>query len=389
MRTWAARRVLSGIVAGGLGMAFWAGAPGALAQDAPPVALEWKAPGGCPTKQQILAGVERILGGRGSGTRQAVSARAVVSKVGADRWTVVLTTRTDAATGERTVGGDSCKAVGDAAALVLALAVNPEASPAAPLPVPVPLPGAAPTPGTPTPVAPEAAASATQSSEAPVPTNPPLRPAIPPTGTGTGTGKDTGKGEGKSTGKASELPSTPGSTPSPPPKPPHRFAVTFAGLASLGPLPNLAAGGEAALVYRPWRLRFELGGAYWAPQTQIPSTAPHELGHFQLGSVFGRAGYPVRLGAFELVPSLLVQWDFMSADAAGTGVTQTSKLSPWLAVGGGGAVFWMVTREFALRLGVEAAVPLARPSFQVGSTQVFQPSQVDAKGAIGFEVRFL
>src|ERR1700722_16794915 len=205
MRTRVARRVPAGIVAGGLGMAFWAGAPHALAQDAPPVGLEWNAPGGCPTKQQVLAGVERILGGRGSGARQAVSARAVVSKLGADRWTVVLTTRTDTATGERTVGGDSCKAVADAAALVLALAVSSETAAPLPVPLPAPLPGTAPVtaaPGAPpsaaplpvpvpVPVpgaAPVIAAPGAPPSATPVPPAhpPPLAPATPPTGTGAG-----------------------------------------------------------------------------------------------------------------------------------------------------------------------------------------------------------
>jgi len=163
-------------------------------------------------------------------------------------------------------------------------------------------------------------------------------------------------------------------------------------------LPNLATGGEATLGVRLWRLRFETGATYWASQaTGVPGSTT-ETADFSMVSALGRGGYAVSLGPFDLVPSLLVEADFVSSVALH--VTRSLQASTtWLALGGGGCASWSITREIAVRLGVEVALPLARPTFQVtqgaagasGGAAVFhfQPSPIGGKGAIGLELRFL
>jgi hypothetical protein len=163
---------------------------------------------------------------------------------------------------------------------------------------------------------------------------------------------------------------------------------------ALGTLPSLGGGGETTVAYRLWRIRLEAGAAYWVPQTEVPQ-GTKDSADFALISVIGRGGYTFTLGRFELVPTLLVEGAILRAEAqVGGNVTNSVPvLASWFEVGAGGWAFWSLTREIALRLGVEAAVPLTRPAFQITNLTsgpgVFQPGVIGAKGALGFEVRFL
>jgi hypothetical protein len=136
-------------------------------------------------------------------------------------------------------------------------------------------------------------------------------------------------------------------------------------------------------------LRIEGGAAYWAAQSEAIARESTEIADYSLVSMFGRLGYTLPLGALELVPLVALEADVMTAKAEG--VTQSlPHTEAWVSLGVGGGVFWPVTREIALRLGVEAAAPLARPTFTVtGTSSVFKPGPISGKGAIGLEVRFL
>jgi hypothetical protein len=410
MRTRVARRIVTGAIA----LELWLDAPiRAEAQDTPPVRLDWVAPPGCPTKSDVLLGVELILG-RARGTRQAVTARAVVSRAGPERWQVVLTTRaTGEPEGERTVNARSCRAVADAAALILALASNPES---APLPVVAPLPTTTPTPPPvgpaipPTPP-PGPTLSGTDPTVAPPPspTSPPTPPVTQPTALPAGTPPPTGTPLPAPTPAPPETPGPP-VTPAesqvpparkPPPAslrplgPPHHLGLSLSGVGAVGPLPNVALGGEAGIETHPWRhLRFEAAASYWGGQSTTSTTTGTETASLSLVSVDGRAGYSFLFGRFELVPSLLADTNIMRGQATGQATKPAPSTALWLGVGGGGWVFLSLTREIALRLGVEVAAPLARPEFQVktpsgSGTTLFEPGVVAGKGTIGFEVRFL
>jgi hypothetical protein len=429
MRTRVARRVVAGAIAVALG----AMAPEARGDDAAPVRLQWIAPAGCPTNAEVVASVERILGGSAGGTRQAVTARAVVSKLGSSRWRVRLTTQVGASTGERTVDADSCRAVADAAALILALAVNPEsaAPPPAPIPAPVPAPVPVPVPAGPvplrpqpqpgtspptapaSPIGPSVAPTASRPPEpvGPSPTSPPGPPSSSPPGANppptapppspapaqTAPTEPTATSPPPSTSTAAPAAPAVPKKPRPastsqPARTPHHIAVALMGTGVVGSLPSLGAGGEAVVAYRPWRLRFEAGAAYFVPQSTPVPEESSQTGDFSLISIIGRAGYTLTIGHLEIVPGLLVEGEVMKSEATGTHLTPSSpQWSPWLDLGAGGWVFWAFTREFALRLGVEAAFPLSRPSFEVTGSRgaVYQPAPIVAKGAIGLELRFL
>lgn len=122
---------------------------GAPLPAAAQLVLTWEAPPECPTGEVVRAEVARLLGGA-LPAELALTARGVATRAD-DRWTLRLHTATPEAEGERVVEGDACAPLADAAALILALMIDPvavaehaPAEPAEPLPPAEPAPPAAP-----------------------------------------------------------------------------------------------------------------------------------------------------------------------------------------------------------------------------------------------------
>jgi hypothetical protein len=88
----------------------------------PPVQLAWNAPSGCPNADAVLTEVRRNLGAE---TPHRVVARADVTELGAERWSVHLVTEVDGVAGERSLEANSCASLASAAALILAWSVDP------------------------------------------------------------------------------------------------------------------------------------------------------------------------------------------------------------------------------------------------------------------------
>ena len=101
-----------------------------------PVHIEWVAPAGCPSHDEILGVIERIVGA--SALRSAVDARVIVTQ-DPHEFRAEVAVSASGATSTRSLTGESCRAVGDAAAFIVALAANPDANPpatATPAPAP-------------------------------------------------------------------------------------------------------------------------------------------------------------------------------------------------------------------------------------------------------------
>lgn len=97
------------------------------ATTAPLFDLAWDAPAECPNRESVSSDVLRLVG------IQAVSPRRLRAQVTIrwdviTRWTLTLATDIDGVTGERILSGNSCQSVSDAAAMTLALVLNPESS---------------------------------------------------------------------------------------------------------------------------------------------------------------------------------------------------------------------------------------------------------------------
>lgn len=89
--------------------------------------LMWDAPAECPQSDAIKSEVLRLAGGSANYSRR-IKVRAVVRPNPVDSWTLVLDVELDGETGERVLSGRSCQSVSDAAALTLALLLNPDIS---------------------------------------------------------------------------------------------------------------------------------------------------------------------------------------------------------------------------------------------------------------------
>jgi hypothetical protein len=106
-----------------------------------PLVITWSAPEGCPSADAIRGEVRRMAGTATAATDQIeVHASVVREHAG---WQLTLTTQAGALSGERKLSAPDCAELGRAAALVIALMINPAADPAAAASVVAP---AAPTP---------------------------------------------------------------------------------------------------------------------------------------------------------------------------------------------------------------------------------------------------
>jgi hypothetical protein len=103
--------------------------------------LDWAAPAGCPAGDAVRSDALRLAGATADGSRH-LKARASIRPAAKTGWTLSLATDLDGVVGERSLSGMSCESLAEAAALMLALILNPElaisAPPAAPPPPPPP-----------------------------------------------------------------------------------------------------------------------------------------------------------------------------------------------------------------------------------------------------------
>lgn len=89
------------------------------------LSLEWKAPAlECPDESTVRAEVMDLTGGATQGSRH-LTARAEIQHEESG-WILSLATEVDSIAGQRILAGDSCEALADAAALILALILNPD-----------------------------------------------------------------------------------------------------------------------------------------------------------------------------------------------------------------------------------------------------------------------
>jgi len=105
----------------------------------PAMNLEWSAPAGCPEGHAVQEEVGKLLGDRAPGS-PPLDVRAAILPATGGGFSLTLVTHLDGVTGERTLSAPSCASLADAAALTLALILNPDLVPPAPDASPAPPP---------------------------------------------------------------------------------------------------------------------------------------------------------------------------------------------------------------------------------------------------------
>lgn len=89
------------------------------------LALRWEAPDGCPGREAVRAEVARLVGGALPGGEPIVAEARTIAAEGA--FELTLRTEVGGQHGERTLRADRCDELAAAAALILALMIDPEA----------------------------------------------------------------------------------------------------------------------------------------------------------------------------------------------------------------------------------------------------------------------
>lgn len=312
-----------------------------------PVHLQWSAPEGCPPVEYVRARTEALLGrGLDDPRHPQVDARVIVERR-AGRWSAALELATGDGRRARTLRAASCEALADAAALLLAVTIDPTARLAG-------LAGAV-------------AAAPTDRAPVDVPTDVPVaeRPAV-----------------------VQELARP---RPSPPAGArPDRRPHALVGLAFAlqgGGAPGLALGAAGAVGLGWRRARLLLLGSYAAPASPR-AIAPGARLHTTQGwaalagcAVFarGRFAAPICGG-----------WFAGSIRGVATGLARAGPLRlPWTGLVVGVGLRVALHRNVAATFDALALVPVVRPSFVVEQLGVVhQAAAVAASGQLGLELRF-
>lgn len=291
----------------------------------PPVHIEWVAPAGCPSQEEILGVVERIVGS--SPLRSAVDARVTVTQ-DASEFHAEVTVSTSGATSTRSLTGESCRAVGDAAAFIIALAANPDANPVPPLP-------AGP-------------------------------PPVPP-------------------------PSSEPVVASRPDREVRRIAFLDASFfVDVGSLPSTGVGGELGIGWNPVHLDLEIVGALLGQQRATLASNASQGADLRFAHVGARACYELFDARLDLGPCLGGGVEWIAARGFGAAPDQPANATGTLVVGSLGVrAIGRLSSRVVLRLVVEASVPSTRSTFVVdGGGQVFRMSAVSVSGTAGAEAHF-
>ena len=362
-----------------------------------PLQLDWTAPPACPSAARVRARIEAAL------RRPTVPGGAAATRVqarvtpGGRGHVLVLETRTAGnAVDVRRLDDRRCSVLADAAAVIVATAIDEvdpnRAPPALPPPpvdaVPVPTdlsprpgPGAPPDlsprpgPGAPPDLSPGPGPAPAQDGS-PRPAASPAPPNMSP-------------GPGPEIAPADDLPRPPPAA-TPPPARRLSAGLRLAGLGDRGGTPGLAGGltGGLGLIARSWRLDL---AAVWLAARPTPAqdgldvTARVGLLAAQL-----RACAVPRLGLLEF--PVCLGFEAGGARGEGRGDALARPLvawRPWLAPVVGAALSWPFTRRLALFVQADLVVPLVPPTFEItGVGEVYRGDRAAGRAGLGLEVKF-
>jgi hypothetical protein len=379
-RTWRATwRLCRALAAAWLG--FGVAVPRATAADSTGiVVLEWVAPEGCPDAEYVERETDRLTASATATRGPYLQAHAEVRREPSGLWRVEIRTTGPEGAGLRTITAESCSALADAAALILALAIDPDRVAANRT-----ANGSAPKASA---TAPSAVATrAATPSNAPSVLAGPLLPSAPvPAQSASGA---PAKAPTNTSDPGAEPPRKTG--PQSPSRGVIRFAVTASGVLDIGTLPAAAPGFAARLSVLPVAslpLRFELGASQFADESTTQS--PARSGTFTLRT-FDAGGCAVtRTGHLEVGGCANVEIGWLSAAGLYESVTSRGDAEFMvLRARVTGAYAW--SHAWAIRADVGGGFDVTRPEFaSTGAEQglIHQPARYTGRCALGLEVRF-
>jgi hypothetical protein len=347
--------VVIAAVTGVVALLFTTGLAGA--SDPSPLVLDWQGPRDCQAAPRVIAEVGRLLGAEHAG--ESLVVRAKVERTG-KRWHLVLSTQHRGRAVARTLDAESCDAAADAAAVILALTIDPSRA----------LLGS--------PEDEKMAGDARDAGPSPADAADERVPVFTP-----------------QVMDAGELDARPD---------PHEipeglfgedagasrfgFALSAAALSDTGTLPRGAigfAGGFALGVGPIWA---DATFAYYPPVDTTVSLAPARGGSFSMFAGTLQLCALASGGALSVGPCAGVGMTRMHAEAFGVS-TPIAADSTWGNAAVDALARVRISRYFSLRLNAGVSIPFARPVFEVqGLGSVHQPSAIALQMGAGGEVHF-
>jgi hypothetical protein len=301
----------------------------------------------------VASEIKKLI--RGAVPVQRWRARAVIDRESDAVWTLHLVTEIEgkeSRSNVREMAATSCAQLASAAAVVLAIDVDP-ARAAQPAPADEPS-------------APSSPPESGSRQDAP------LRNPLPP---------------------VKETPSAPDQAPAQLPPSgashPRTFAIAVLAGGSAGVLATPAFGTGLGAAWFPSRFRIEVDGQ-WFPASRVQGTLPGTAGDFDLMVVGLTACWSVVAGRANLATCVGADGGRLRAMGIGSAVAVSNTVDTlWLATKVGGLLTWSATSALALRLDVDLVFPLVRHRFLVvADNSVHTPNPIAAQTLAGIEVRF-
>lgn len=339
---------------------------------APVADVVWVAPPGCPGRAELIAGIERRRGK--PLVPGLIRVDATVTAGPGRRFTAAISLATGSREDRRTLTADRCAALVDAAALLIAVAIDEQGASA---PAPVDAPGdVAPTPGD-AHTDPATRAQAGEVSGDAAPTSGEVAPRS--------AGPNDAAPAIETPNDAAPAIATPAAMP---PRPQLGGFVRAQGGLALGTVPGPAGAASLALGLLWRRVRLEFQPLFVAPRTD--TREGHELRAWLIAAAVSGC---LRVGPRALEVPLCggLEGGVMRGIATGPdGVRGAS--GGWLAVLVGTGLVWRVHPRVGLWLGVEGTGAVRRPKFLLsgaaGEVELFKPLPVTLRVLLGIELRF-
>jgi hypothetical protein len=327
-----------------VGMSLLIVALSGLAPEAEPkTKLDWRAPAGCPEAGEV----ERRLTAIAGTGEDAIDLSGEIRETGDPTapYTARFVFRWHGEVSERTVDGDDCEALTDAALLLVAAQADAVPEPPAELPPE----GAVPEPGP----GPATNAGSGEVIEA-VPLDPVMEldaePAAIPE-------------------EQSER-SEPASSPLTGPR------LEIGAVMSWGVVPRAAFGGQIGMRWRFNRARVGIRGTFWGPITVSRNFGDLGLRGATLFLASGSAHgcWQPRRGRWEFPQCAQVEVGGSRARAFGQQTRSAG--GPWSTISAGTGVTVHLQRRWALGLDAELVIPLRGVEYTIENRQLFRPAPV-------------
>jgi hypothetical protein len=318
-------------------------APFTAAAGGPAVSLEWQAPARCPGRNAVLERVTSLLESAAEAKAPVKARGTVLEPLPGASWELTLETVQGEGTWRRTIHARSCDELADAAALIIALVVDPNLNPTPP------------------------AASVPPPARAPAPV--PALTSTPP----------------------------PPSAPRPPPaaRPPAvsrarvPLHVAASAVGDVGSLPAAALGGELAAGADLGRARIEAVGTVFPEVHKVIARNPERGGDVELLAGGLRGCYLIPWTGWEGGVCGGVEAGRLRATGFGAREFNATEDELWLAGRLGVIADIPVVDPLGLRFGLEGLLPLRRPEFVVPPLgTVHEPSWVSLRLELGIQAFF-